>query len=162
MSIADRVLAHLHDQRVDYRLLAHPHTTTSQQTAEAAHVSGERLAKAVVLRTDRGDHLLAVLPASHVVHYPEIEAHCGARVQPAAHGELRELFPDCAVGAIPPFGRLYGLTTLADDDLLAYDPVYFEAGDHESVIEVALADFRRLLAGAVWLAFSRHPQRDAP
>jgi Ala-tRNA(Pro) deacylase len=155
MTIAKTVLDHLETNRVRYELLPHPHTRSSQETAEAAHVSGDELAKAVVLEKQDGQRVLAVLPASRIVQYPELEARYGAPIHPADNEALGELFPDCEAGAIPPFGTLYGLETAVDQALLDVDPVYFEAGDHESIVRVSAMDFRSLLFGSSFLPFSR-------
>ncbi len=162
MPIAKSVLNHLDGNGVTYERLLHPHTDTSQETAEATHVSGDQLAKGVVLRKEDGEYILAVLPASRVVHYPEIEAHCGSPVQPAGPDVLKQLFPDCEIGAIPPFGTLYDLPTVADEALFDRDPVYFESGDHESIVRVSTMDFRSLLFGAHFLSFSEKPHQSHP
>jgi Ala-tRNA(Pro) deacylase len=162
MPIAKTVLNHLDENEVAFEWLLHPHTDTSQETAEATHVSGDRLAKGVVLRNEDGKYILAVLPASRVVHYPEIEAHCGSRVQNAGHDVLKQLFPDCEIGAVPPFGTLYDLPTVVDEALFDREPVYFESGDHESIVCVSTMDFRSLLFGAHFLAFSEKPHQSHP
>ena len=160
MSIAKRVRDHLDAHGIVYDCLQHRHTETSQETAEATHVPGDRLAKGVVLEKQTGEHILAVLPATHVVHYSDIEAHCGSPVKPAAEELLEKFFTDCEVGAVPPFGDLYGLPTLVDEALLDEDPIFFEAGDHESAVRLSAADFRSLLAEAEFFGFSMRPRRD--
>jgi Ala-tRNA(Pro) deacylase len=160
MSIAGRVLSHLDDSGVTYEQISHPLAASSQETAEAAHVSGDCLAKGVVMQDADGDYLLAVLPASCTVHYPALEIHFGVRVRPAARDALKSVFPDCDINAIPPFGTLYGLRTAVDDALFDHDPLYFEAGDCESVVRVSAPDFRRLLIGAEFIAFSMRPHHD--
>jgi len=159
MPIAQRVRDHLEANDVVYERLPHAHTETSQETAEATHVPGDQLAKGVVLEKEDGEHILAVLPATRIVHYSDIEAHCGSRVKPAGHDTLGQFFIDCEVGAVPPFGTLYGLPTVVDDTLLNEDPIYFESGDHESVIRLSKTDFRSLLAGAEFFEFSARPRR---
>jgi Ala-tRNA(Pro) deacylase len=162
MSIPDKVLSHLEQSGVTYSRVSHPHTDTSQQTAEVAHVSGDTLAKGVLLQKEDGAYLLAVLPASHTVYYPELETRFGTRVQPAEHEALRAWFPDCETGAIPPFGMIYGLDTVVDEALLDHDPVYFEAGDHKDVVGVSAFDFRSLLFGADFFSFSRRSHGGQP
>ena len=156
MSVAKKVLDHLEAEKVEYRVLRHPHTGSSQETAEAAHVSGDRLAKAVVLDKESGGRLLAVLPASLTVHYPELEARFDCRVHPVDEDALGDIFLDCEVGAVPPFGALYGLTTAVDEALLEDEPIYFEAGDHESVVQVSAKDFKHLMGTAEICSFARH------
>ena len=160
MPLAKRVRDHLEAHGISYECLQHKHTETSQETAEATHVPGDRLAKGVVLEKRTGGHILAVLPATHVVHYSDIEARCGSSVKPATEDLLGELFTDCELGAVPPFGELYGLPTVVDEALLEEDPVFFEAGDHESAVRLSKVDFRSLLAKAEFFPFSAPPRRD--
>ena len=159
VSLATRIQTHLQESGVVYESLRHAHSETSQETAESSHVPGDQLAKGVLLEKQDGTHILAVLPATHVVHYSDIEARCGSSVRPASKASLGEVFDDCEVGAVPPFGMLYGLPTLVEETLFGQDPVYFEAGDHESVVRVSANDFRSLLAGADFLSFSARPRR---
>lgn len=158
MSVAPKVRKLLEELEVEYEVQSHPHTGSSQRTAEEAHVSGDRLAKAVLLENDGGDKVLAVLPASRAIHYPEIDAHFGTWLRPVEEDALPTVFPDCEPGALPPFGLPYGLKTAVDATLLDEDYVYFEAGDHRSVVRVRTTDFRRLLADADVLAFSATPE----
>jgi Ala-tRNA(Pro) deacylase len=102
MTIAPRLRKYL-DQNVTYDVICHEPTTTSMRTAEASHVSGECLAKAVVLRLD-GGYMLAVLPASHHIRLPDLEMQLGEHVDLAKEGEVDALFQDCAHGAVPPIG----------------------------------------------------------
>src|SRR6202040_2145437 len=97
MTIAPSLRKYL-DQNVTYDVICHEPTTTSMRTAEASHVSGECLAKAVVLRRD-GGYMLAVLPASHHIRLPELRQHIGDDVALADESEIKRLFPDCALGA---------------------------------------------------------------
>jgi Ala-tRNA(Pro) deacylase len=157
MSIAPKIRSHLDDNGVAYDVVSHPHTASSQRTAEEAHVSGDQLAKAVLLERDDGERLLAVLPASRVVHYPDIDARLGTRTRPVEEPALQSSFPDCELGALPPFGAVYGLKTIVDEALLDEDPLYFEAGDHRSVVRVNVVDFRSLLFGADCFSFSARP-----
>lgn len=159
VSIATKIQLHLEESGVVYETLRHAHSETSQETAESSHVPGDHLAKGVLLEKQDGTHVLAVLPATYVVHYSEIEARCDSPVRPASKASLGDVFDDCEVGAVPPFGTLYGLPTLVEETLFERDPVYFEAGDHEDVVRVSANDFRNLLAGAEILSFSARPRR---
>ena len=100
MAIAPILQKHL-DRNVTYDVLTHDPTMSSSRTAQACHVSGDRLAKAIVLRHD-GRYLLAVLPATHHVRLADLKAQIGDDVDLADENEIRRLFPDCALGAVPP------------------------------------------------------------
>ena len=150
------VLNVLERNDVDFALVRHPHTDSSQESAEAAHVSGEQLAKAVLLENDRHELLLAVLPATHVIQYLDLEGLTGSPVHPADEALLESCFPDCEPGAVPPFGAAYGLPTFVDQALFDRDTVYVEAGDHQSLIRLGAMEFRSLLFGAKSGSFTRH------
>jgi len=102
MSIAP-ILAKYLDQYVPYDVMLHEPTPSSMRTAEACHISGEWLAKGVVLRRD-GGYLLAVLPASHRIRLSELRKQLGDEVDLASEREIDQLFGDCARGAVPPIG----------------------------------------------------------
>ncbi|MDP6786870.1 MAG: YbaK/EbsC family protein [Rhodospirillales bacterium] len=155
MAIAPSVKKYLAQQDVDYEVVTHPHTSASMESAEAAHVSGEGLAKAVVLKDDEG-YLLAIMPATYKLAPGELHDVLGRRFKMAGEDELGVLFEDCEVGAVPPLANAYGLEAVWDDSLAGMKDVYFEGGDHASLIRVSGEGFRKLMAGAEHGAFSHH------
>jgi len=146
MSIAPTLQKYL-DDNVTYELLSHEPTMSSMRTAQASHISGECLAKGVVLR-GVGGYMLAVLPASHHIRLPELEMQFGEAVSLAAENEIDGLFKDCAHGAIPPVGECYGLDTIVDDSLSEKPEIYLEAGDHETLVHLDRSQFAKLTADA--------------
>jgi Ala-tRNA(Pro) deacylase len=155
MSIPACVLEYLDRAGVDYAVVRHSHTPSSMRTAEAAHVSGEKLAKGVLLKDGDG-YLLAVVPATHHVRIGHLHKEIGRNVEPAAEADLAVVFPDCEVGAVPALGPAYQLDTIADVSLQGKPEVYFEAGDHEDLIRVTGSDFETLLQDARFLNCSVH------
>lgn len=155
MTIASTLQRHLEGQGVDYAVLSHPPSGSASETAQSAHVSGNRVAKTVVLRDGDG-YLLAVLPASHHLSLEMLQAWLGRSVALASEQEIGKLFPDCDLGAIPPTGEAYGLDVVLDDSLAGLDEVYFEGGDHQTLIKVGGDQFRRLMSGARQGCFSTH------
>lgn len=156
MAIAKTVTDYLKQQRIDYDIVVHPLSeASSMETAEAAHVSGERVAKAVVLKDSRG-HLLAVLPATHTLDLEAVRRITGRHLDLAPEGDLARLFPDCAVGAVPAIGPAYGMDTVVDNALLAQPELYFEAGDHRELIQVGESQFEQLMGVSTRGLFSRH------
>src|SRR5919197_5945513 len=113
MSIAPTLQRHL-DSNVTYDVMMHDATMSSTRTAQACHVSGECLAKAIVLRRD-GGYMLAVLPASHHIRLTDLKRQVGNDVALADESELRKLFPDCALGAVPAVGECEGLDGVFHD-----------------------------------------------
>jgi Ala-tRNA(Pro) deacylase len=156
MTIASTLQRHLHGHGVAYEVLDHPLTGSASETAESAHISGNRVAKAVVLR-DRGDgYLLAVVPATHHLSLEMMQAWLGRSVALASEQEIGKLFPDCDLGAIPPVGGAYGLDVVLDDSLAGLEEVFFEGGDHRTLVKVGGEQFRRLMSGARHGRFSTH------
>jgi Ala-tRNA(Pro) deacylase len=154
MPIAPILQKHL-DRNVTYDVLTHDPTMSSTRTAQACHVSGDRLAKAIVLRHD-GRYLLAVLPATHHVRLADLKTQIGDDVDLAHEDEIKRLFPDCAPGAVPPIGEAYELDVIVDDSIQAQPDVYLEGGDHTTLVHLDQAQFARLMAEARHGRFSIH------
>jgi Ala-tRNA(Pro) deacylase len=146
MAIAPTLQRYL-DQHVAYEVIPHEPTMSSMRTAEACHISGKRLAKAVVLRRN-GGYMLAVIPASHHVRLADLSDQLGEEVDLAAEREIDQLFRDCARGAIPPIGDCYGLEMIVDDTIDNAPDIYFEGGDHATLIHLTHAHFARLTRDA--------------
>jgi Ala-tRNA(Pro) deacylase len=154
MTVAPTLQKYL-DQNVTYDLIPHAPTMSSTRTAEACHVPGEALAKAVVLRRD-GGYMMAVLPASHHLHLSALKSQLGHHVDLASEKEIAELFIDCDIGAIPPIGECYGLDVIVDDSIDARRDIYMEGGDHATLIRMKGEQFARLTAKAWHGHFSTH------
>ena len=155
MGIAITLKDFLDQEGVEYELLPHPHTSSSMQTAEAAHVPGDQLAKSVLLEDD-GGYLMAVIPATHRVEIGAISHQLNRRLGLATETEVGELFEDCELGAIPPVGNAYGVDVILDDSLTNCPDVYFEAGDHTEVVHVSGEDFQEIMHKAHHGHISRH------
>lgn len=147
MTLAFTTKRYLEERHVDYTLVRHPRTGSSHESALAAHVPDDHIAKAVVVRDDSG-YLLVVVPASHWLKIETLNQALGRDLQLAREDELIALFPDCQPGAIPPLGAAYGIETLLDESLTTLATVYFEAGDHEQIVRLRGDEFMTLLAGA--------------
>jgi Ala-tRNA(Pro) deacylase len=158
MTISATVQRYLQGRGVRYEVLTHPFTGSSSETAQSAHVSGERIAKTVVLRDGDAEdgYLLAVLPASHHLSLDLLQRWLGRPAALASEQEVGRLFPDCELGAIPPLGEAYGLDMVLDDSLAGLDEVCFEGGDHRSLVRVGGEEFRELMSGARRGRFSTH------
>ncbi|WJR79197.1 YbaK/EbsC family protein [Bradyrhizobium sp. NP1] len=155
MSIAPTLHRYLAAENIQYNEIPHDLTMSSTRTAEACHISGDRLAKAVVLRHD-GGYTLAVVPASHHLTLPDLRERLGENIEMANETEINRLFADCAHGAVPAVGRCYGLDLVVDDSIEAQPEVYIEAGDHETLLHLSHAQFARLTANAPHGRFSVH------
>ncbi len=155
MTIARRVADYLTEQDADFDVVSHPHSATSMESAQLAHVPGDRIAKSVVLEDDRG-YLLAVLPASCKVDLGELHRQTNRNLGLATEYELGALFEDCEPGAVPPFGNVYEMDTIIDDSLAEQSDIYFEAGDHEQLIHVSAETFEMLMGDVQYSEFGRH------
>jgi Ala-tRNA(Pro) deacylase len=144
MTIASTVSNYLMAQDVEYDVLTHPHTATSGESAQAAHVPGSRLAKSVVLEDEQG-FLMVVLPSSRQVNLQELHRQLNRNLVLATENELGGLFSDCEIGALPPIGSAYGVETVVDDAIAEQPDIFFEAGDHEQLIHVSAETFQALL-----------------
>lgn len=129
---------------VDYQTIHHPTSYSAQQTAAVAHVPGRELAKAVIVHID-GALAMVVQNASGMVPLGRVKAAAGARdVHLANEQEFRDWFPDCDLGAMPPFGNLYGMEVFVTEALTHDDEIAFNAGTHTELIRLRYADFARL------------------
>jgi Ala-tRNA(Pro) deacylase len=145
MSIAASVQNFLDQERVDYEVILHPTTWDSVHTAQSADVPYERLAKCVVLEDENG-YLMAVIPASHRLDVQAVGRELSRDLTLAGEMELMDLFIDCELGAVPPLGQAYGIDMVVDQKLADAPDVYFEGGDHVSLIHVSGTDFRELIS----------------
>ena len=155
MSIAPTLRKYLAAEDIQYEEIRHEPSMTSARTAEACHISGDRVAKGVVLRRD-GEYMLAVMPASHHLRLSELRNQLGDHVDMANEAEINQLFRDCAYGAVPAVGKCYGLNIIVDDSIDAQPEIYMEAGDHETLLHLSHAQFARLTANALHGRFSAH------
>jgi Ala-tRNA(Pro) deacylase len=153
MSIAPRLRWYLDACGVRYEVLPHPHSGTSEQTARAAHVPPEKLAKPVLLEDDRG-YVMAIVPASQRLDLERLNEQLHRDLELAKEREIAALFQDCDRGAMPPVGGPYRVPTVYDDALAACSEIWFEAGDHEDVVHLSGRDFLRLLEGSLHGRFS--------
>ena len=155
MAIAQTLQRYLADHDIKYDVIAHQPTMSSMRTAEACHISGDRLAKGVVLR-DRDSYILATLPASHQIRLSDLRAQLGDHVDLATEREIEQLFRDCDRGAVPPVGECYGLDVIVDASIEEQPEIYFEAGDHATLVHIGRDEFARLTARARHGRFSAH------
>lgn len=144
-----------------YEVLEHPLAFTAQRVADVEHVPGHAFVKSVIVFIDGRPALLA-LPAPHEVDLAALASALGARdVRLATEREFGPLFPNCEVGAMPPFPGPSRLPVYLDEALLAPREVVFEAGSHTQSLRMATADYVRVVQPRV-LSFAREPAGRAP
>jgi Ala-tRNA(Pro) deacylase len=151
---ATKLKEFLDSHGVRYVSIRHSISYTAQEIAASAHVRGKEMAKTVIVRID-GKLAMAVLPASPKVDLNMLRNAVGAdHVEIAAEKDFRESFPECEVGAMPPFGNLYGMDVYVDPSLGKDYEIAFNAGTHLELIRMKYADFEKLVRPKV-LALAR-------
>jgi Ala-tRNA(Pro) deacylase len=133
----------LNEGKVRYEIMHHPEAFTAQELTAMEHVKGRHHAKVVMVRSG-GDKVMMVLPADHRVDIEKLAKTTGKQASLATEADFQSLFPDCAVGTMPPFGRLYGVPTYVDKSLTEDDFIVFEAGTHSDAIKMSYPDYARL------------------
>ena len=137
----NRVKDFLHQHDVPFQTISHVPTYTAQGTAAATHIRGRNIAKTVILKCD-DQPVMVVLPAPFRVDLDHIQETLGVKkVEMMPEQELRELFPDCELGAMPPFGNLYDMDVVSDLSLAHDVHIAFNAGTHNELIRMTFHDF---------------------
>jgi Ala-tRNA(Pro) deacylase len=145
-----RLREFLDTNRVKYIKIEHSPAYTAQEIAATAHIPGKELAKSVIVKLD-GQMVMAVLPADHRINFDKLREVSGAgKVTLADESEFSELFPDCSLGAMPPFGNLYGMDVLVDESLTKGDKIAFNACTHTELIRLSYRDFAALVKPKVF------------
>ncbi len=135
----------LDSKNIKYVSIQHSPAYTTQEVAASVHVSGRDMAKTVIVRIE-GTLAMVVLPANRKVVLSDLREMLGAeRVKIAGEEEFKDQFPDCEIGAMPPFGNLYGMEVYVAPSLTQETAIAFNAGTHTEVIKLAYQDFARLV-----------------
>ena len=137
------------EAKVSYEVYNHPLAYTAQEIAQRQHFSGDQMAKVVMLEVDKR-LVMAVVTASQKVHLMTVRASLGAaEVRLATEDEFVSRFPDCEIGAMPPFGILFGLPVYVDPAVTQDESIYFNAGNHVQTVRIRYDDFEKLAAPQV-------------
>jgi len=134
----------LDEHKIKYTIIKHSSAYTAQEIAASAHISGKELAKTVMIKFD-GKMAMAVLPASYKISFDDLKEVLGVeKVRLAYEQEFMDKFPDCEVGAMPPFGNLYGLEVYVAESLTDDEEIAFNACSHTELIRMKYDDFEKL------------------
>jgi Uncharacterized conserved protein len=135
----------LESRNIKYVTITHSRAYTASEIAQSAHIPGKELAKTVMVKLD-GKMAMAVLPASYKVDFELLKQASGASVvELATEQAFKDMFPECEVGAMPPFGNLYGIDVYVAKSLAEDEEIAFNAGSHTELIRLAYKDFERLV-----------------
>ena len=145
MQCKERLEAYLRQHQVPYQLQHHTQAFSAQKIAEREHVPGKTVAKPVIVMVD-SKLIELVIPASYQVDFKKLQSILGARDTRLAHeSEFANVFPDCEVGAMPPFGNHYGIAVYVDKRLTEEETIVFPVGTHTDTMSLKYADFERLV-----------------
>jgi Ala-tRNA(Pro) deacylase len=146
MNCKHRLEGYLRENAIPYQTQHHARAITAQEVAATEHVPGKMFAKTVMVTADEETAIMLVLPAPYHVNPEKAAAAVGTReVHLAEEERFAETFPDCEVGAMPPFGNLYDVPVYVDKTLAEDETIVFRAGTHTDTMSVIYADFERLV-----------------
>lgn len=149
MPLSKKLKAFLDEKQIRYLTLHHSPAYTAQELAAASHIAGHRWAKTVIVDAD-GREVMAVLPATERVDLDALAKVLDASVvRLADEKEFRSHFPDCELGAMPPFGNLFTMQVVVSPTLAEDDEICFNAGSHQVAFKMAFADFKGLVEPTV-------------
>ena len=144
MKCRERMEKYLRENGVSFQVETHDQAFTMQEVAAALHVPGNQVAKVVIVCADK-EKVMLVLPAPYRMNVDLVRDMVGAKkVRLAKEEEFADLFPDCATGAMPPFGNLYGVPVYVDRSMAEEPDMVFRVGTHRETMKIAYADFVRL------------------
>ena len=155
MAMAMSLKEYLDELGIHYEIVKHTPTSTSMETAAAAHVPGDKLVKSVLLKDDK-NYVMAVIPSTYHVELSDLPSKFNRHMELAREEEISRIFTDCETGAIPPIGHAYSMDMIVDSKLINSDDVYIEAGDHENLVHINNRDFSKLIAHTQLGDFTRH------
>jgi len=145
VTVLKKLKDYLEQNQVSYELGYHVRVYTAQEIAAAQHVPGKEMAKVVMVKVD-GENVMLVLPASYRVEMKKLKGVLNSRkVAMVKEEEFQELFPDCEIGAMPPFGNLYNLEVWVDQVLTEDEFIVFQAGNHVETLKIKYSDYVRLV-----------------
>jgi Ala-tRNA(Pro) deacylase len=145
MSISRTLKDYLDREHVHYEVLPHREAYRARVIAEALQTPVQEMAKVVIVKVE-DQFVMTVLPAGRLVDLHRLrEVFLTHHVRLATEDQLKDLFPDCEVGAMPPFGILYGLPVFVDRSLTEDECIVFQAGTHSEAIRMRYWDFAALV-----------------
>jgi len=155
MTISTRLDYYLTSHAIPYQMIEHHHSNSSIGSAISAHIPLSHIAKAVILKDHEDKKIMAVLPANNKISLSALNEELRASLHLIKEKEVYSLFNDCEHGAIPPVGGLYNMRVVCDLMLSDLEWVYIEAGDHQNLLRLTIADFESLIGRSKHLRFSR-------
>ena len=145
MPVAKMTREFLDKNDVKYLIISHSRAYTAQEIAASTHIPGKELAKSIIVKID-GELAMIVLPASYKINFDLLNSSLGKKeTKLASEDDFKSVFPDCEIGAMPPFGNLYDVPVYMARSLEDDIEIAFNAGTHTEVIRMAMNDYKRLV-----------------
>jgi Ala-tRNA(Pro) deacylase len=154
MNALHRMERFLDKHLIPFDIVAHPHTHTSAETARAAGLTPDRLAKGVLL-DGMGCQMVAMIPADQEVHLGRLGLDQGVEFSLADEASVGRLFTECEPGVVPGLPNAWGVEMVWDDALMAQPDIYLEAGDHERLLHIETRYLREVFGDAPHCHFSQ-------
>lgn len=155
MAICKRLREYLEKNNIQYNTFKHRTAYTAQKIAASAHISGDLIAKSVMIKAD-GLIIMCVCPASYKINLDNLKKELKVKkVSLVSEKEFSRLFPDCEPGAMPPFGNLYNIPVYVAESLTADDDIVFNAGSHSELVQMSYNDFEKFVNPKI-LRISEH------
>lgn len=143
--LTNRLKEFLDTNSIQYVIITHSQAFTANETARTTHIPGKKMAKTVMVKID-GRMAMVVLPASCKVDFLLLKGATGATdITLAGENEFKNMFPECEVGAMPPFGNIYGMDVFVADNLTGDEEIAFNAGSHTELVKMTYRDFEALV-----------------
>jgi Ala-tRNA(Pro) deacylase len=141
----NKLINYLDEHGKKYVIVKHSPAFTAQEAAASAHIPGKEMIKTVMVKVD-GDMKMVVLPSTYNVDFESIKQALDAdEVELASEEEFEKMFPDCELGAMPPFGNFYEIDTLAEENLTGNEEIAFNAGTHKELVKMSYRDYEELV-----------------
>jgi Ala-tRNA(Pro) deacylase len=141
---AKRLKQYLDTHNIKYVSISHSLAFTALEIAKSAHIPSKEMAKTIIVNID-GQPAMVVLPAAYKMDLKILSEVFDTAVTLADEPEFSRLFPDCEVGAMPPFGNLYDLDVYIAESVTERETIAFNAGSHSEVIKMTYKDFEQLV-----------------
>jgi len=143
--ILQRLKVFLDSHQVKFVVVTHSAAYTALEIAAISKIPGKEIAKTVIVNAD-GVMKMVVLPASHMIDLHSLRAFIGAdHIELADEYKFKNLFPECEVGAMPPFGNLFNMEVIVSETLAEDEMIAFNAGTHKELVRMTYRDFVQLV-----------------
>ena len=154
MSITTRIDDYLTRQNIHFTSISHHHSNSSYGIAITSHLPPRNISKAIILQDHQSRHLMAILSADRKIDIRKLSHSLDLDLHMIEERQVYALFSDCDEGAVPAIGQAYHMNAIYDRQLTELTDVYFEAGDHETLIHLEQQQFAQLMKNTMYNDFS--------